>query len=129
MKWHNDGVQPAKDQIFVFGSNLAGMHGAGAAKQAQKFYGARSGQGVGLRGRSYAIPTKDFDIETLPLETISQYVMRFVKFTQENQNAEFFISRVGCGYAGYTDKDMAPLFRGCGNNCDFANDWKAYLDF
>lgn len=127
MKWHNDGIQPNRDQIFVFGSNLAGVHGAGAAKQALLKYGAKSGQGIGLRGRSYAIPTKDYDIETLPLTTIAQYVTIFIKFTQQNQNSEFFVTRIGTGFAGYKDKDIAPMFKGCGPNCDMPEDWQPYL--
>lgn len=129
MKFHDDGLQPNKNQIFVFGSNLAGIHGAGAAKQAQRFYGAKSGCGIGLRGRSYAIPTKNHDIETLPLTIVEQYVQIFTKFTLANPKVEFFVTKVGTGLAGYKDKDIAPLFKGCGSNCDMPIDWQPLLQF
>ena len=129
MKFHDDGLQPNKNQIFVFGSNLAGIHGAGAAKQAQRFYGAKSGCGIGLRGRSYAIPTKNHDIETLPLTIIEQYVQIFTKFTLANPEVEFFVTKIGTGLAGFKDKDIAPFFRGCGDNCDMAIEWQPFLQF
>lgn len=129
MKFHLDGSQPNKNQIFVFGSNLAGIHGAGAAKQAALRYGAKYGQGVGLRGQSYAIPTKDQDIETLPLDIISRYITNFVRFTNDNPQMQFFLTRIGCGLAGLKDKDIAPMFKGCGTNCDLPEDWQPYLQF
>jgi len=133
MKFHKNGSLPQKDEIFVFGSNLAGVHGAGAAKQALK-YGARMGQGiglfVGLHGSSYAIPTKDFDIKTLPLDKIKPYVERFKKFTlQTNGLANFFITAIGTGLAGYSHAQIAPLFRGCGDNCSFPEPWAPYLTY
>ncbi len=129
MKWHNDGTQANRNQIFVFGSNLAGIHGAGAAKQAVLKYGAKYGQGVGFRGKSFAIPTKDYDIVSLPLATIAQYISNFVKLTREASDTEFFVTRIGCGLAGFADKDIAPLFKGCGDNCDLPVDWQPYLQF
>lgn len=126
MKFHRDGTLPAKDEVFVFGSNLAGKHGAGAAKQALK-YGARWGQGAGLMGRSFAIPTKDMDIETMPIENIKPYIERFKKVTLEHPYAKFFVTRIGCGLAGYKDHQIAPLFRGCGSNCSFPENWKEFL--
>jgi len=126
MKLHKDGTQPQHDEVFVFGSNLAGVHGAGAAKQAVK-YGARHGHGVGLNGRTYAIPTKDHDIKTMPLNLIKPYIERFVKFTNEHSKVKFFITRVGCGLAGYKDADIVPLFRGCSGNCSFPEQWETYL--
>ena len=126
MRLHKDGSQPQSNEIFVFGSNLAGVHGAGAAKQAVK-YGARAGHGIGLQGAAYAIPTKDHDIATLAIDKIRPYVERFVKFTLQYPQANFFVTRVGCGLAGYKDKDIAPLFRGCGENCSFPEQWEGYL--
>lgn len=126
MKFHKDGGLPQHDEIFVFGSNLAGVHGAGAAKQALK-YGARMGHGVGMQGTTYAIPTKDHDIHTLSLDKIEPYIERFKKFTLQYSQAKFFVTRVGCGLAGYKDADIAPLFRGCGENCSFPEQWEAYL--
>jgi hypothetical protein len=126
MKFHRDGSQPSKDEVFVFGSNLAGIHGAGAAKQAVK-YGARYGHGIGLMGKAYGIPTKDFDIQTMPLDKIKPYIDRFIKATNEYPGVKFFVTRVGCGLAGYKDADIAPLFRGCGSNCSFPEQWEYYL--
>lgn len=126
MRFHRDGTQPNDDEVFVFGSNLQGVHGAGAAKQALK-YGARMGHGVGLQGRSYAIPTKDYDIKTMPVAQIQSYIDRFIKTANEHPHVKFFVTRVGCGLAGYKDSDIAPLFRGCGDNCSFPEQWEAYL--
>jgi hypothetical protein len=126
MKFHKDGSQPRSDEVFVFGSNLAGVHGAGAAKQAVK-YGARYGHGIGLQGLTYAIPTKDHDIKTLAIDKIVPYIDRFKKMTLEYPQAKFFITRVGCGLAGYKDADIAPLFKGCGENCSFPTEWERYL--
>lgn len=127
MKFHKDGTQPNEDEVFVFGSNLAGVHGAGAAKQAMSRYGARYGVGVGFTGRCYAIPTKDYDIKTMPLEQIKSYIFYFVKNTLKYPRVKFFITRVGCGLAGLKDSDIAPLFKGCGNNCNFPREWEPYL--
>jgi hypothetical protein len=106
-----------KEAIFVFGSNLAGRHGAGAAFYARQNYGARNGQGEGLQGNSYAIPTKDENLVTLPLERISEHVERFKQFAREHPELQFSVTPVGCGLAGYSPDDIAPLFRGCPGNC------------
>lgn len=97
------------NEIFVFGSNLAGRHGAGAAKQALQ-WGAKYGQGEGLQGRTYAIPTKDHYIRTLPLSVISFKVDRFLKFAREHQEFKFLVTEIGCGLAGYKVKDIAGMF-------------------
>lgn len=126
MKFHRDGTQPDKDQVFVFGSNLAGIHGAGAAKAALR-YGARLGHGIGLVGHTYAIPTKDVDIKTLPLDNIKPYIERFQKMTLQHSQVKFFVTRVGCGLAGYKDSQIAPLFKGCSTNCSFPQEWERFL--
>lgn len=129
MKYHKDRSVPTPgSKIFVFGSNLAGRHGAGAAKLALQKYGARYGVGAGAQGSSYAIPTKDFDIDTMPIERIKPYIDRFIKFTYEHPKLEFFVTRIGCGLAGYKDQDIAPLFKGCNTNCSFAEEWKPYIE-
>lgn len=125
IQFHQDGTRPSKDQIFVFGSNEAGVHGAGAAAFALEL-GAVWGQGHGIHGSTYAIPTKDHDIETLRLSIITMYVNLFIQFTKDNPNLKFFVTRVGCGLAGYTDNQIAPLFKGA-VNCSFAEEWKPYL--
>lgn len=127
MKFHLDGSKPDSNQIFVFGSNLAGIHGAGAAQAARLFYGAVTGIGRGPAGRTYAIPTKSFSIETMELERIKPEIEEFIQYTKDHPEYEFFVTRVGCGLAGYHDKDIAPMFKGCGDNCSFAEQWKEYL--
>ena len=112
--------------IFVFGSNTAGIHGAGAARSAVEEYGAIRGQGEGLQGNSYALPTKDENIETLPLSTIKWHVDQFVRFARANPQMDFQVTRVGCGLAGYVDRDIAPLFEGAPENCYFPVEWKAW---
>lgn len=114
-------------KIFVFGSNLAGRHGAGAAKYARQHYGAIYGQGIGLQGDSYAIPTKDHNIETLPLSEIKRYVDMFLAFARSNPKLEFQLTRIGCGLAGYKDEQIAPMFVGLPRNVIVPEEWAYYL--
>lgn len=83
--------------IFVFGSNLAGRHGKGAASFAMERYGAIYGQGVGLQGQSYAIPTKDGNLKPLPLGEIEKYVIRFLDFAREHPELDFQLTAIGTG--------------------------------
>lgn len=96
--------------IFVFGSNLSGIHGAGAAKFALDHRGAIWGQGVGLQGRSYAIPTKSHSIKTLPRDTIKRYIWDFKSFAVQHEELVFQLTKVGCGLAGYVEEQIIPLF-------------------
>ena len=93
------------DEVFVFGSNLEGMHGGGAARAAFKNFGAVMGCGVGLRGQSYAIPTMQGGVET-----IAPYVDGFIAFAKDHPELFFYVTRIGCGIAGFKDKEIAPLF-------------------
>lgn len=93
------------DDIFVFGSNLQGNHAGGAAKVARERFGAVMGQGVGYQGQSYAIPTMQGGVET-----IKPYVDQFIDFARECDQNTFYITRIGCGIAGFTDEEIAPLF-------------------
>lgn len=93
------------DEVFVFGSNLAGMHGGGAAYVAFRQFGAVMGCGVGLRGQSYAIPTMQGGVET-----IEPYVTEFIAFAKAHPELFFYVTRIGCGIAGFRDKEIAPLF-------------------
>ena len=97
-------LQP--NEIFVFGSNLRGMHGGGAAYIAHRKFGAIMGQGVGLQGQSYAIPTMQGGVET-----IKPYVDEFIEFAKEHQDLTFLVTRIGCGIAGFTDDEISPLFK------------------
>lgn len=103
---------PYKREIFVFGSNLAGIHGAGSAKYALDYYGATFGQGQGLQGNSYAVPTKGANVySTLPLDQIKIYVDQLMEDATERTDLEFMITRIGTGNAGYDwDRDIRPLF-------------------
>ena len=112
---------------FVFGSNESGRHGAGAAAHAFKYFGAIWGKGVGLFGQSYAIPTKDKSIETLPLTSIKKYVDEFLLFAKEHPELTFHVTAIGCGLAGYTAPDIAPMFRNSPNNCILPNEFLSYL--
>ena len=113
--------------VFVFGSNLRGAHGAGAAAAAMHHYGARYGQAEGVQGRSYAIPTKDFNLRTLPLARIWHYVEEFLNFADQNRDLTFVLTRVGCVLAGYTDEDIAPMFETASPNVILPEKWKALL--
>ena len=95
-----------KDEIFVFGSNLAGHHMGGSARVANIKFGAEWGVGVGLTGQSYAIPTMQGGVET-----IRPYVDEFIEFANQHQNMKFLVTRIGCGIAGFKDEEIAPLFR------------------
>lgn len=99
--------------IFVFGSNLNGTHGKGAAWTAKRYYGAKQGLGVGFSGRLYAIPTKDKRLKVLPLSKIKDYVDAFIEFAINRPDLKFFITPIGTGLAGYSDEDIAPMFLSC----------------
>lgn len=114
-------------EIFVFGSNLAGRHGAGAALFARKNHGAIYGQGRGLQGNSYAIPTKDHNIKTLPLREIKFYVHTFLLFADENRDMIFRLTPIGCGLAGYRHSDIAPLFKTVPDNVILPQEFKDVL--
>ena len=132
--YHIDGTIPNKGTVFVFGSNLAGKHGAGAAYVAAKSFGAIYGQGVGymeksVDKRSYAIPTKDKTIHTLPLEAIQLHINNFLKFAYDHPELQFFVTRIGCGLAGYKDYQIAPLFINAPENCSFAEKWRSDIKY
>jgi hypothetical protein len=113
--------------IFVFGSNLAGRHGKGAALYARDHHGAVYGQGIGLQGSSYAIPTKDAQLRTLPLDDVGRHVDEFKAFAASRLDLVFQVTAIGCGLAGYTPADIAPLFRGAPRNCTLPEVFLPYL--
>lgn len=110
--------------IFVFGSNLAGIHGAGAAKFAMQYQGAIWRQGIGLQGTSYAIPTKDQRIQTMPLDVIKRHVEVFKEFARLHPELTFYVTPIGCGLAGYKRPQIRPMFDGMPDNCRFAETWE-----
>ena len=97
--------------IFVFGSNLAGRHGKGAAKFAVDNYGAIYGQGEGLQGNSYALPTKDENLRPLSLQGIDRSVSTFLFFARDNAGINFALTPVGCGLAGNSRKDIWAILK------------------
>lgn len=99
-----------ENEIFVFGSNRGGRHSKGASLLALRKFGARMGQADGLMGRSYAIPTKDRNLKTLPLPAIASQIAKFLRFAAANPKHTFLVTQIGCGLAGYNPKDIAPLF-------------------
>jgi len=104
-------------EIFVFGSNRAGRHGAGAALYARENHGAIYGQGVGLQGSSYGIPTKGYNMEVLSLDEIADYVEVFLDFAQDHPEMTFHVTAIGCGLAGYKPRHIAPMFKDAPANC------------
>lgn len=113
--------------IFVFGSNEAGIHGAGAAAFAYAKRGARYGFSYGHSGDSFAIPTKNEDIRTLPLDIINAYVCGFLAYATGKRKLKFMVTRIGCGLAQLDDADIAPMFVGAPKNCMFDIKWKPWL--
>lgn len=120
-----------KRVIFVFGSNLAGVHGAGAALFAKKHYGAIHYRGKGIQNDSYAIPTKDWNLRPLPLGLIKGHVSEFLHFAQmydvNQPDVVFRVTAVGTGYAGYSHKDIAPMFQYLPGNCYLPVEWEPIL--
>lgn len=94
------------NDIFVFGSNLDGAHSGGAARLANQKFGAIWGQGVGLQGNSYAIPTMQGGVET-----IKPYVDEFIIFAKNHTDLTFYVTKIGCGIAGFKEEEIAPLFK------------------
>lgn len=111
----NKTMDHTRVEIFVFGSNLSGIHGKGAALWAKRVHGAVGGQGEGLQGTSYAIPTKglrqlDGKLPTLPLGVIQYHVNIFCAFAQDHPEYHFILTPIGCGLAGYKHSQIAPMF-------------------
>ena len=113
------------NEIFVYGSNLAGRHGAGAAKQALQ-WGAVYGRD-GLSGQTYGISTKDENIKTLPLNRIRDHVAEFLYEAEERPHLRFLVTRIGCGLAGYKDEQIAPMFRSRSENVVLPDEWLEIL--
>lgn len=112
-----------RKKVFVFGSNLAGIHGAGSARAAHQHFGAKWGLGVGFHGSSYAIPTKDQKLRVLPFHIIQRYVRDFVEYAHRHPEMEFDIVKVGCGLAGIPEETMRALFVLCPKNCNLPDGW------
>lgn len=114
-------------KVFVFGSNLGGRHSKGSAAAALYQHGAIYGQGVGRQGNSYAIPTKDRNLKTLPLAEIRVYVNSFLDYARMHPELWFDVVKIGCGLAGYKDEDIAPMFADRPSNVKIHDDWEILL--
>ncbi len=116
-----------KQSIFVFGSNTRGIHGAGAAKDAVAYLGAKWWVGQGRTGNAYAIPTKDYKdrkLTILSLEEIEKNVQEFIRYANEHPDLVFNVTQIGCGYAGYEAWQISPLFRNSPANVKLPKDWE-----
>lgn len=111
-------------EIFVFTSNLAGRHGAGSAKEARLKHGAIYGQGVGRQGNSYAIPTKDAQLNVSPLDQIEGAVFNFMTYASIHPELQFRVVKIGCGLAGYKEEQIAPMFSDAPVNCILPEGWR-----
>jgi len=110
--------------VFVFGSNLAGRHGKGAALHARQHHGAVYGVGIGPTGNAYAIPTKDARLQTLPLSIIERHVKDFIAYAAAHPNKRFQVTAIGCGLAGYKPAQIAPMFINATANCELPQEFK-----
>ena len=128
-RFHPDNTLPKEGWIFVFGSNEGGRHGKGAAKVAHTNFKAQYGVGRGRTGSAYAIPTKTKNLSVLPIEAIREAVNEFLVHARQSLSTDlFFITRIGCGLAGYTDDQIAPLFVEAPENCCLPEEWASYTE-
>lgn len=116
---------PNDRRVFVFGSNEQGYHGAGAARYAAQQLDAVMGVGQGATVRTYAIPTCSVPGVGLPLEKIKTYVDMFLSWATLLSNTQFYVSAIGCGFAGYTEAEIAPMFKDAPDNCDLPDGWRS----
>lgn len=134
-RYHTDGTLPERGEFFVFGSNTSGYHGKGAAEVALNMFGAIPGMGRGIMGRSYAIPTKGSTVSSegkrrlypLSIREVQENIKEFCEFTKSHLNMRFWVTAVGCGYAGNHPRDIAPMFKQA-INCSFPVEWMDYLE-
>jgi len=109
--------------IFVFGSNLAGRHGKGAALCARNEHGAVYGIGIGRTGNAYAIPTKGRNLKVLPLIVIRAHVHEFIGYAADHPDLDFQVTKIGCGLAGYKEYEIKPFFNEAPSNCILPEGW------
>lgn len=130
-RFHQDGTLPEHGEVFVFGSNLAGRHGRGAALVAKQRFGAAVGIGEGYMGgggsHCYAIPTKNHQLGVLELESIANSVRNFIDFACARTDLQFFVTRIGCVLAGYSDREIAPMFVDAPNHCSLPLNWREFI--
>lgn len=113
-----------KTEVFVFGSNLKGIHGKGSALHAREKYGAQLGVGVGRTGDAYAIPTKETPYKNLTLDQIRPHVEDFLQYSRIRQNLIFDVVAIGCGNAGFKPEQIAPMFKGAQDHVILPAGWR-----
>ena len=128
--YHDESIVKSlpEDTIFVFGSNLAGQHAGGAARTAQQHFGALKGVGRGWSGQSFAIPTMNEHLQQMPLSQIQHYVDDFKIYTKNHPKQKYFLTSIGCGVAGYTVEEIAPMFKGISHNVIFPVSFRAFVE-
>lgn len=126
-QFHPENIIPSGDWIFVFGGNLAGGHSKGAAKIARLNFRAVNGVGRGPTGMAYAIPTKDERRQRLPLPQIAEAIGDFLCYARSHTELNFFVTRVGCDVACYSDDEIGPKFALASPNCSLPDHWQRYV--
>lgn len=128
-QYHNESIieQLPDDQVFVFGSNLAGNHRKGAAKTALDKFGAMQGVGRGWSGQSFAIPTQNEHLQAMPIHQVEHYIKDFKIYTKNHPKFIYFITAIGCGSTGFHAKDIAPLFQDISDNVILPIRFKEFL--
>jgi hypothetical protein len=127
IQFHPDGTLPRGDAVWVFGSNVSGRHGKGAARVARVNFRAEYGVGNGPTGNAYAIPTKDRHLQTLPLRQVVASIQEFLAWARANPKLSIFVTRVGCVLAGFTDEEIGPHFAAAPPNCSLPDAWKGFV--
>jgi hypothetical protein len=127
-QYHKDGENALPFHVFVFGSNLTGDHRGGAALHAVAHYRAELGAGSGHTGSAYALPTMIAIGQPMSLLEIGESVQKFLQCARKHPERRYYVTRVGCGIAANRDCDVAPLFRGAPDNCNFPENWRQYLE-
>lgn len=116
-----------RGEVFVFGSNVEGRHGKGAAKFAMQNFGAKYGIGEGMTGRCYALPTVGRGIKKMPLSQIQEHVNKFISYAKVNEDLTFLVTKVGCGLAGYTAADIGPMFKEAPGNVVLPVEFETFI--
>ena len=127
-QFHKDHTIPTSEWIWVFGSNEKGVHGKGCAKVARVNFRAAYGVGQGPTGHAYAIATKNGQLASLSLPVIEQAVVQFLAYAKDHPKLKFFVTRIGCVLAGYSDSQIAPFFANAPSNCSLPDAWQSFYE-
>jgi hypothetical protein len=129
-RYHDENIIKSlpEDTVFVFGSNLAGQHAGGAARTALENFGAMTGVGRGWSGQSFAIPTMNEHLQQMPLSQIQHYIDDFKIYTKNHPKITYFITSIGCGIAGYTTEEIAPMFKGISHNVILPHSFRPFVE-